>query len=156
MFLLSSVPDGYYTEQRGEMMRKVFATILTFVLLCNVFVLPAVAAEQTRIQPRYLDIYSFAIDLDISSGGTATCETSVKTTTQTNTIDLCMQLEQYDGTRWVIVKTWRDSYGPNADMTKYRAVASGYYYRVSVSAAVYDANGNAVETVGNYSGEIYY
>ena len=137
-------------------MRKTFATILTFILLINTLLLPVCAAEQTTVQPRWVDLYSYYIDLDISSGGTATCETSVKTTTQTNTIDLTMQLEQYDSGRWVIVKTWRNSYGPNADMTKYRAVPSGYYYRVAVSAAVYDANGNAVETVGRYSGEVYY
>ena len=137
-------------------MRKTFATILTFVLLINTLLLPVCAAEQTAVQPRWKDLYSFAIDLDISSGGTATCETSVSTTTQTNTIDLSMHLEQYDNGRWVIIKTWTGSYGPNADMTKYRAVPSGYYYRVSVSAAVYDSNGNAVETVGRYSTSIYY
>ena len=137
-------------------MRKTFATILTFVLLINTLLLPVCAAEQTTVQPRYLDIYSFSIDLDISSGGTATCSADVSTTTQTNTIDLSMQLEQYNGTRWVVVKEWTGSYGPNADMTKYRAVPSGYYYRVSVAAAVYDANGNAVETVGRYSTSIYY
>lgn len=155
---LSSVPDGYHREQRGEMMRKTFATILTFVLLLNTLLLPVCAAEQTTVQPRWVDIYSFYIDLDISSGGTATCETSVSTTTQSNTIELYMQLEQYDSDngRWTIVKEWSGTYGPNADMTRYRAVPSGYYYRVFVSAAVYDANGNAVETVGRYSGEVYY
>lgn len=137
-------------------MRKTIATILTFILLINTLLLPVCAAEQTTVQPRYVDIYSFSIDLDISSGGTATCSTDVSTTTQTNTIDLRMQLEQYDNGRWVIVKSWTGSYGPDADMTKYRAVPSGYYYRVAVSAAVYDANGNPVETVGRYSGEVYY
>lgn len=137
-------------------MRKVLATVLTLIMLCNVLLLPVCAAEEITVQPRYLDIYSFIIDLDISSGGTATCETSVKTTTQTNTIYLTMNLEQYDGERWVIEKTWTGTYGPNADMTKYRAIPSGYYYRISVSATVFDQNGNAVETVGNYSGSIYY
>lgn len=137
-------------------MRRVFATLLTLIMLCNVLLVPVAASEQTSVQPRYLDIYSFIIDLDISSGGTATCETSVKTTTQTNTIDLTMHLERYTGTRWVIEKTWTGSYGPNADMTKYRAVPSGYYYRVSVSATVFDKNENVVETVGRYSGEVYY
>ena len=137
-------------------MKRVFATVLMLVILCNVLLVPVCAAEQTPIQPRWQDIYSFIIDLDISSGGTATCVTSVKTTTQTNTIDLCMQLEKYNGTRWTIVKTWRNSYGPNADMTKYWAIPSGYDYRVFVSAAVYDQNGNPVETVGRYSGTIYY
>lgn len=137
-------------------MRKAFASMLTFVLLLHTLLLPVCAAEQPVVQPRYLDIYSFIIDLDISSGGTATCEASVKTTTQTNTIDLTMQLERYDGSRWVIVKTWRDSYGSEADMTKYRAIPSGYYYRVYVCAAVYDEDGNPVETVGRYSGELYY
>ena len=32
----------------------------------------------------------------------------------------------------------------------------GYYYRVSVSATVFDKNENVVETVGRYSGEVYY
>lgn len=139
-------------------MRKTFATILTVILLLNTLLLPVCAVDQTAVQPRYLDIYSFIIDLDISSGGTATCVTSVKTTTQTNTIDLTMELEQYDSDngRWVVIKSWNGVYGPNADMTKYRAVASGYYYRVYVGATVLDANGNAVETVGRYSGEVYY
>ena len=137
-------------------MRKTFATILPFVILINTLLLPVCAAEQNAVQPRYLDIYSFYIDLDISSGCTAPCVSSVKTTTQTNTIDLRMQLEQYDNGRWVIVKSWTASYGPNADMTKYRAVPSGYYYRVFVSATVFDQNGNAVETVGRYSTSIYY
>ena len=137
-------------------MRKTFAMLLTFVLLLNTLLLPVCAAGKATVQPRYLDIYSFSIDLDISSGGTATCSADVSTTTQTNTIDMTMHLEQYDSGRWVIIKTWTGSYGPNADMTKYRAVPSGYYYRVSVSAAVYDANGNAVETVGRYSTSIYY
>jgi len=139
-------------------MRKTFATILTFVILINTLLLPVCAADQIVVQPRYLDIYSFSIDLDISSGGTATCSADVSTTTQTNTIDMSMQLERYDSDngRWVLVKSWNGVYGPNADMTKYRAVPSGYYYRVSVSAAVYDSNGNAVETVGRYSGEVYY
>lgn len=137
-------------------MRKLFATILTFILLFNVCLLPVCAAEQPTVQPRYLDIYSFSIDLDISAGGTATCSTGVKTTTQTNTIDLTMELEKYNGTRWVVVKSWSDSFGPEADMTKYWAIPSGCDYRVYVGATVFDKNGNAVETVGNYSGEIYY
>lgn len=137
-------------------MRRVFATILSLILLCNGLLVSVSAAEQTPVQPRWLDIYSFYIDLDISSGGTATCETSVKTTTQTNTITLSMDLEQYDDGRWVVIKNWTGSYGPNADMTKYRAIPSGYYYRLYVGATVYDSNGNAVETVGRYSGEIYY
>jgi len=127
-------------------------------LLINTLLLPVCAAEQTAVQPRWVDIYSFSIDLDISSGGTATCSTGVSTTTQTNTINMTMELEQYDSDngRWVVIKSWTGSYGPNADMTKYRAVASGYYYRVYVGATVYDANGNAVETVGRYSTSIYY
>ena len=139
-------------------MRKAFATILTFVLLINTFLLPVCAAEQTVVPPRWVDIYSFSIDLDISSGGTATCSADVSTTTQTNTIDMTMQLEQYDSDngRWVVIKSWNGVYGPDADMTKYRAVASGYYYRVFVGATVLDANGNAVETVGRYSGEVYH
>lgn len=137
-------------------MKRVFTTVLTLVILCNMLLVPVCAAEQTPIQPRWQDIYSFIIDLDISSGGTATCVTSVKTTTQTNTINLYMQLEKYNGTRWVIVKEWNKTYGPNADMTKYWAIPSGYDYRVAVSAAVYDQYGNPVETVGRYSGTIYY
>ncbi|MBQ3256596.1 MAG: hypothetical protein IJA67_04180 [Oscillospiraceae bacterium] len=137
-------------------MRKTLAAILTFVLLLQTLLLPVCAAEQPVVQPRYLDIYSFIIDLDISSGGTATCEASVKTTTQTNTIKLYMQLEQYDDGRWRIEKEWSGDYGSEADMTKYRAIPSGYYYRVFVSAAVYDEDGNPVETVGRYSGEVYY
>ena len=137
-------------------MRRVFATLLTFIMLCNVLLLPAAATEQAAVQPRWVDLYSFSIDLDISSGGTATCSTDVSTTTQTNTIDLSMQLEKYDGTRWVVVKEWTNTYGPNADMTRYRAIPSGYDYRVSVVAAVYDQYGNPVETVGRYSGTIYY
>ena len=137
-------------------MKRVFATVLTLVMLCNVLLVPVCAAEQTPIQPRWQDIYSFIIDLDISSGGTATCVTSVKTTTQTNTIDLSMQLEKYDGTRWVVVKEWTNTYDSEADMTRYRAIPSGYDYRVSVVAAVYDQYGNPVETVGRYSGTIYY
>ena len=139
-------------------MRKTFATILTVIILLNTLLLPVCAAGQTSVQPRYVDIYSFSIDLDISSGGTATCSADVSTTTQTNTINMTMQLERYDSDngRWVLVKSWNGVYGPDADMTKYRAVASGYYYRVYVGAAVYDANGNPVETVGRYSTSIYY
>lgn len=137
-------------------MKKIAAAILTFVLLFNTLLLPAYAAEQTAVQPRYLDIYSFFIDLDISSGGTATCETSVSTTTQTNTLEITMDLEQYTDSNWHVIKSWNKTYGANADMTKYRAIPSGYYYRLFVSAIVRDANGNVVETVGNYTDSTYY
>jgi len=137
-------------------MRKTLAAILTFALLVNTLLLPVCAVDRTAVQPRWVDLYSFFIDLDISSGGTATCVTSVSTTTQTNTIDLTKQLEQYDDGRWRIEKEWSGDYGSEADMTRYRAIPSGYYYRVYVCAAVYDEDGNPVETVGRYSGEVYY
>ncbi len=137
-------------------MKRIIAGILTVLMLCSALIVPVCAVEQASVQPRYVDIYSFWIDLEISEWGTATCSTSVKTLTQSNTFDLMMQLEQFDGTRWVTLKQWRSSYGPNADMTKYWGVSSGHYYRVFVSAAVYDQYGNPVETVGRYSGEVYH
>ena len=137
-------------------MKRIVALILTVLMMCSVLILPVSAVEQTTVQPRFVDIYSISAALKISDLGIATCSSDVSTLTQNNTIHLTMQLEQLDGNRWVIEKSWSNTYGPDAGMTKYRAVSSGYYYRVFIAATVFDSNGNAVETVGQYSQTIYH
>ena len=65
-----------------------------------------------------------------------------------------MELQQKNGT-WKPIKRWSKSGGYVSMNESYR-VSSKYYYRVAVTAKVYNSSGSLVESKTSYSGEVYY
>ena len=71
--------------------------------------LPAFAAEDTYVQPRYKHIAVFSADISYGSWGIATCTSSVIIDSGCSvTLTLSLQ-KSSDGTIWENVETWSDA-----------------------------------------------
>lgn len=135
-------------------MKKALAIIFTVVILCSITIPAAAVESDNTIQPRwsYLDaVYAY---LDINWLGVATCEGSAvaHSTVQVKTV---VRLQQKLDSGWYTVETWSDTGTGAAGASGKIAVARGYDYRVTVSAYVYDDNGNIVETGSSSDSDSY-
>ena len=138
---------------------KCFTRILTVVLaLCMLtFTFSTVSAATPTVQPRYQRICYFSTSLTISSSGRATCYGSVTPWDTTDIVDLTAELQRApQGGTWTTIKTWTNSGSVSVSVDKDWYVASGYYYRVRVTADIYTADGTFVEGVTEYSLTKYY
>lgn len=66
-----------------------------------------------------------------------------------------VRLQQKLDSGWYTVKSWSDTGTCTAGASGSYAVARGYDYRVTVSAYVYDDNGNIVETGSSSDSDSY-
>ena len=83
--------------------------------------------------------------LDINLLGVATCEGSATARALVD-VKVTVRLQQLTDTGWSTIKTWSaTNEGCSSASGKY-AVYSGYTYRTTVSAYVYDEDGNIIET----------
>lgn len=147
------------------MKTKKIATKIFALILCFAVVWPSMMDCQAmdydydgnviRIEPRYIgtnDVYS---SLTISSSGRATCLGSVSTDSG-YTANVKMSLQQKNGTTWSTIKTWSDS-GADVLLSGNYYVASGYDYRVKVSADVsIISTGSIIERPVAYSATVHY
>ena len=135
--------------------RKSFAklaSILCIILVLSILAPTALATnyEQPGLysgQMRYTRISVFALDLTISASGKAYCYSSAESTYSTDTVDLTMELQRFNGYTWDTEKSWNSSGFIVASLGKDWYVASGYYYRVYTTARVYSSSGVLLETV---------
>lgn len=126
-------------------MKRSISFLLILMLICSL-ALPAFAAEDTYVQPRYKHIAIFSVDISYGSWGIATCTSSVIIDSGYSvTLTLSLQRSS-DGTTWENVETWSDEGTGGAFISEERALYSKYSYRVLATANVYDSAGNLVET----------
>lgn len=105
------------------------------------------------VAPLYIGLEDVTADLAISSNGYVNCSGSAYVANGYNAT-VVMELQQKNGT-WKPIKRWSKSGGYVSINESYR-VSSKYYYRVAVTAKVYNSSGSLVESKTSYSNEIYY
>lgn len=139
-------------------MKKCFfrSMLVSVMLVCLFAANPAVSAaaatsEDTGIQPRYTGIFRFAVDLDITKAGYASCAASVSPNTGYS-VDLTMELQQ-DGTT---IKSWTASDSKTFAMDKGYFVVKGHDYQVVATASVKNSNGVVVSTPSLSSNVVSY
>lgn len=127
------------------------------LMLCLAMLLP-VGASATQaggqISPRFSTVSTFKATLSINSSGYATCKGIIDMRTG-YTAEVLLELQQKNGTNWETIKEWSDS-GRWPDINDNRFVTAGYDYRLKLSADVYGAGGNLVESPVTYSSIVYY
>ena len=125
--------------------RGVGIRVLALALLASML-MTALPAEAT-VQSRYAVIHTFDAGLTISSDF-ATCYGAVLVTDSSTTVELYLELQRttMTGDDWTKCKSWSTTGTEDVSLYRIRAVSSGYFYRVLVTATVYDANGNLIET----------
>lgn len=107
-------------------------------------------------QPRYIGIARLTPELIISSSGRSNCTATVKLE-RGYTADVTMKLEySIDKDTWYQETSWSASGSGIIDINKTYFVSSGYYYRVAVTANVYNNNGQLVENPTKYSPTVKY
>ena len=139
-------------------MRKhtVHSMIAIFAMLCLVISTPVTTAaaknvDEPMIQPRYTGIFQFAVDLDISSSGYASCYGYVAPSSGYS-VDLTMELQR-DGTT---IKSWTASGSTTFSMDKGYYVTKGHDYQVVLTANVKNSKDITVSTPSLTSNVVSY
>lgn len=136
---------------------KLFYLITALLLLLTFAFASAATSTNQSIQPRYISVVQFWGDLSINSAGRADCSADVTLRNTTDEVVLIMSLRRSeDGVTWSSEETWSASGNWGASMYESIYVASGYYYKVNVSATVYNENGHYIETATTSSNTINY
>lgn len=129
-------------------MKKVISLLLAVVLLASVAI-PAYATPATEsesvIQPRWSYLDTVTAYLDINTLGIATCR-GTATAHVLWDVKVTVRLQQLTDTGWYTVKSWSATELATTSVSGKYAVYSGYTYRTTVTAYVYDENGSLVET----------
>ena len=131
---------------RQVKVKKLVTSMLAFLLLT--VVVPPFLYTAEAATPRYIAINDFRTDLEISDSGSASCSTKVSFVYTTYTVEITMKLQRTSMTesQWTTIRTWTTTGSGTVAMDRVWLVNSGYFYRLIVTATVYDANGNFVET----------
>jgi len=134
---------------------KKTVSVLLVVAMLFIMVIPATAAtSESPVQPRWTYLNSVYAYLDINWLGVATCEGSAIAGSSVP-VKTVVRLQQKLDSGWYTVETWSDTGTGAAGASGKIAVARGYDYRVTVSAYVYDDNGNIVETGSSSDSDSY-
>lgn len=135
-------------------MKKTVSVLAVIVMLCGLVTPVAATANESTIQPRWTYLNSVYAYLDINWLGVATCEGNAiaGSSVQVKTV---VRLQQKLDSGWYTVKSWSETGTGTASAGGKIAVARGYDYRVTVSAYVYDDNGNIVETGSSSDSDSY-
>ena len=134
---------------------KKTVSVLLVVAMLFIMAFPAAATTiESTIQPRWTYLNSVYAYLDINWLGIATCEGNAVagSSVQLKTV---VRLQQKLDSGWYTVESWSDTGTGTAGTGGKIAVARGYDYRVTVSAYVYDDNGNIVETGSSSDSDSY-
>lgn len=127
------------------------------LMLCLAMLLPVgVSATQEggQISPRFSTVSTFEAKLSISGSGYATC-TGDSFARTGHTAEVLLELQQKNGANWETIKEWSGS-GKSVTIDDGRFVTAGYDYRLKLSADVYNASGNRVESPVAYSAIVNY
>ena len=130
--------------QNRTSITRIILTLVLFTCAMTMCFISANAAE-----PRYVGVSYVSADLEITSGGRATCNGSCGTRPGYS-VDVVMELQQESGSTWTTIKTWSGE-GSEVILEKNIYVVKGHNYRVMVSADVYNGSGNIVDSLTTYS-----
>ena len=134
--------------------KRLVTIMLTLSVAVSLVAFPVAAVDYSDVvAPLYIGLEDATADLAISSNGYANCSGSAYVANGYNAT-VVMELQQKNGT-WKPIKRWSKSGGYVSMNESYR-VSSKYYYRVAVTAKVYNSSGSLVESKTSYSGEVYY
>lgn len=109
--------------------------------------LSGLAFAKTVVQRRFQSVSNCIAAINVSSSGYATCKGAV-VLYDDGIIDATLTLmKSSDKKSWTEVKSWDASDDTNGSITisKGYFVVSGYYYKVVLSADVYDSSNHFIE-----------
>lgn len=136
------------------MKRVKFNGILcTLVTLCMLISIASAAVPtEDPIQPLYIKITRLSTDFSVTSSGYADCYSKVTLDNTSDTAELTMELQRSSNqSNWETIKDWTISGKRTVELDKGWYVASGYYYRIHITANVYTSSGSLVETASDDS-----
>ena len=122
--------------------KRLVTIMLTLSVAVSLVAFPVAAVDYSDVvAPLYIGLEDVTADLAISSNGYANCSGSAYVANGYNAT-VVMELQQKSGGYVSMNESYR--------------VSSKYYYRVAVTAKVYNSSGSLVESKTSYSGEVYY
>lgn len=131
--------------------------LIVLMLLCMLTVGAWTATPESGIAPQYMGIMQINANLAINSNGKSTCESKIALNSPVYCADAIMTLyRSSNSTSWTPIKSWSASGKSDVEMSENRYVLSGYYYKVTVTAEIYDASSNLVETASSESNIVRY
>lgn len=126
-------------------MKKQTALILVFAILLYIAMPVAATDSSSTVQPRYTYIMDVSAGIEVSNLGVANCRGALIAKTIAP-VKIVIRLQELDGSDWMTIKKWEITGSGSISASEDYAVYSGYSYRVHVTAYVYDANGNVLES----------
>ena len=136
-------------------MKKALIIFLLLTILAmplNVFALAEDYYDSEVVEvvsPRYKEVQTIYMSLEISDSGRADCYTSVQIA-YGYTVELEVKLQKLDG-KWTDVKTWTTTGERRITIDEPWYVVRGYDYRLRITATVHDQYGNFIEAPFEYS-----
>ena len=124
-------------------------SILGIFMVLSLLISNASAAipSENPIQPCFVRIVHLSSSCSISSSGYADCYGQVDLDKTSDTAELTMELQRSsNGDDWETIKGWITSGKYAVELSKGWYVASGYIYRVHITARIYTSSGSLVET----------
>ena len=131
-------------------------TVLFLLIMCMIVTslsLPAYAkdTEEDSATPYYVAMSGLSATLVIGEDGYANCTGKVKIRSGYQA-EFNMELQRSsNGTLWSPVKSWQTSGNGTLLLNERYSIVSGYQYRVTVTAIVYDSENNFVERGSEHS-----
>lgn len=131
-------------------LKRITASILVTTCVIGGNAVPVLAYDAGQagvVEPCYVGVNSKSCSLTLSSG-TATCTGTVNLKNGYSA-KLTLKLQQRkSGGSWSTIQTWTAS---GTRISKSRSVSSGYEYRATLSAKIYDSSGTQVDSLSAVS-----
>ncbi len=148
-------------EENGRItIMKIVSRFLVFAACLGCLSVPLfaqggqIAGPRADIAPMSVYISSTANSLSIS-GGTATCNASIRATSQIGKCEIISKLQRYQNGSWTTLKTFTETASTYyASQSETYSVSRGYSYRLVTSFYVY-RNGIVVESAQKTSSYDY-
>lgn len=123
------------------------------VVLCLLISMAyATTPVENQVQPHFIRIVHLSTDFSISASGYADCYGRVELDNLTDSAELTVELQRSSNkSSWETIKDWSASGKCAVELNKGWYVASGYYYRIHITAKVYTSSGSLAETASNDS-----
>ncbi len=113
-------------------------------------------ALASPMQVMFSHINLLSTGLSINALGRCTCTALIDLTFETDTVNIYMYLQKWDGSYWSTIEAWTGTGSESVSVCEYYYVASGYDYRVLASYYVHDAGGAMVEQFSQPSYTVHY
>lgn len=132
---------------------KLKSTLCIALILCVlVSTASATVSDESQIQPYFIRISSISTNFSVSSSGYADCYGQVELYKTSDTAELTVELQRSSNqSNWETIKDWTTSGKCTVELNKGWYVASGYYYRIHITAKVYTSSGSLAETASDDS-----